>query len=133
MVTLGASVWLTGAPSWPVLPSFLRTLVSDYAVTLAVVLTTAISFSSVLVAHNVSRISLPAEFGPTCHYAAAAHGHTHTCVAAHASDAPAAVRRAWFVGLPTDPMCWLVAGSASVRARQSRTQPQHRPRPRPRP
>lgn len=64
LLTFGASMWLSGARRWRLLSAGARGMIADYAVTIAVVLTTLVSFGPRTV--EVERISLPSDFSPTC-------------------------------------------------------------------
>eukprot|EP00966_Prymnesium_polylepis_P216208 5004912-Prymnesium_polylepis.1 len=66
LITFGVSLWLSGATSWSVLPRRLRSLLADYSVTIAVIITTVVSYHWHVAAVDVPRIALPDEFGPTC-------------------------------------------------------------------
>lgn len=69
VLTFGLAMWLHQAGRWTTLSSAMRAFLVDYNVTLAVVLTTAISYSgSAAVDQWVERIELPSEISPTCHY-----------------------------------------------------------------
>ena len=66
LLTFGASMWLSGARRWRFFPPGARAMVADYAVTIAVVLTTLASCLVPLSSVDVERISLPSDFSPTC-------------------------------------------------------------------
>ncbi|KAL1496464.1 hypothetical protein AB1Y20_016418 [Prymnesium parvum] len=122
LLTLGASLWLSGAVGWRVLPRALRSFLSDYSVTLAVVLTTLASYH--WRAADVRRIALPDEFGPTCFRHVTLHPppggvscfHAHAQVSSDSMPIDADVqRRPWLIPFPPlDPYLWAVAFASAV-------------------
>jgi hypothetical protein len=123
VLTFLGSLLLSFASGWAVLPRGIKLLIADYAVTISVVAVTAVSFFSARVAEGVDRISLPDEFGPTCHrLPVGVDGQIPEggCVHQHEEGGMGAqaVRRAWFVGLPAQPLCWFLALNAAVRRRK---------------
>ena len=127
LITFAASLALSGASNWRVLPRWMKTFLSDYAVTIAVILTTVVSYLSHVASPNVHRIALPDALGPTCFHADAVAGaayvshSTPPCLSAHAhasSHATAALaveRRPWAVPLlAADGWTWLVALASAI-------------------
>ena len=111
-ITFGGSAVLAGAVSWRLLPRSVRAVIADYAVTIAVVFTTAASLWSDIAAPRVERISMPSTFSPTCHHTPS----DFECLHQHVPE-PSLVTappRAWFVGFPVEPFCWLVALAAAL-------------------
>ena len=86
LMTFSASAALHHARSWTILPAQLRAIIADYNVTLAVILTTAVSYSgSAKVDHWIERIELPMEISPTCHF------EPHSASAAASASTPGGV------------------------------------------
>ena len=65
LLMLAISLWLHFATRWRVLPPSWRVVLSDYAVTIAVLVTTGVSFLAPHGVH-VERIDLPDSIVPTC-------------------------------------------------------------------
>ena len=103
LATLCVSAFFHVAGGWAVLPPRLRLLVADYAVTLAVVLVTALSYAAAGVRDILPRIVLDPTFGPTCHLNASAAevGATPACVDYHGAGAGS--ERPWAVDLAAAP------------------------------
>jgi hypothetical protein len=64
-LTFVIAVKLTASPEWRVLPKMVRNFLGDYAVTIAVVTATIISYSVPIATEHVPRIELPTKLGPT--------------------------------------------------------------------
>jgi hypothetical protein len=109
-LTFGVSAWLSGATRWRVLSASLRSFLTDYAVTLAVIATTVASFCVRGVA--VERISLPAHLSPTCYLAGGEcvseaesrfRQHARPWYVAGVLDAPARLWLVWNSPRPSNP------------------------------
>ena len=123
IVTFGLSVKLQSATQWRCLFPFARELLADYAVTIAVVVSTLCSYAVPIAADQVLRIDLPPNPRPTCRLdrAASPEGGTMLCLSPLAVDdaaGAAKLTRSWFVGVGSlfgaGSSVWLPALAAAV-------------------
>ena len=66
--TFTIAIWFHGARTWACFGSCFRSFLADYAVTLAVVAVSALSFAFPQLPNLVQYVDVPRTFGPTCHF-----------------------------------------------------------------